>query len=353
MNDWFSDSLIAWYQVHKRDLPWRNTSDPYAIWLSEIILQQTQVAQGLAYYQRFLVSFPTVRHLAAASEDEVLKLWQGLGYYSRARNLHATAKIIVSEFQGEFPSDYPSILRLKGVGDYTAAAIASFAFDLPHAVVDGNVYRLLSRLFGIDLPIDSAAGKKAFKVLAAELLNKRLPAQHNQAIMEFGSQFCKPANPDCPSCIFCERCLARQSARVNSLPVKEKKTAIRPRFLHYLVLSDAKGQLMVHKRGAGDIWQGLYEFRLLETAQSGPLSKTQLTELLEKAGVEVLRKGAVSEVFKHILSHQHLFVTFYPYEVVFKKSKAAQVASRKQLLKLPFPRLLEKYLNDCVLQEMS
>ncbi len=353
MNNWFSDTLITWYNAHKRDLPWRDTSDPYAIWLSEIILQQTQVAQGLAYYHRFLSTFPNVTTLAAASEDEVLKLWQGLGYYSRARNLHATAKLIVALHKGRFPNQYADILNLKGVGDYTAAAIASFAFNLPHAVVDGNVYRVLSRLFGIDTAIDSTQGKKIFKALAQELLNVNLPALHNQAIMEFGSQFCKPVSPDCSSCIFAERCEARQQGRVDSLPFKEKKTAVRPRFFHYLVLRDQKGHTLVHKRAAGDIWQGLYEFALLEIESERDLQASELKAALQKAGVQKADLQQISAVYKHVLSHQHLFVRFYSYEVSFKSSVLPKTVSPQQLLQLPFPRLIEKYLEDCVLPEMS
>lgn len=349
---WFSESLLTWYKRHKRDLPWRNTNDPYAIWLSEIILQQTQVAQGLAYYQRFISAFPTVKHLASASEDEVLKLWQGLGYYSRARNLHATAKMIMSDFQGVFPQLHPQILSLKGVGDYTAAAIASFAFNLPHAVVDGNVYRLLSRVFGIALPIDSSLGKKTFKELADELLDRKKPALHNQAIMEFGSQFCKPVNPDCPSCIFNSRCIARESGQVGLLPVKEKKTKVRNRYLHYLVLCDAKAQLMLHKRQEGDIWQGLYEFNLVEKESAKPLIKTEIEEALLQAGARKPVLMQVSDVYKHVLSHQHLFATFYVYRVMFKASVQHHLFTKKALEQIPFPRLIEKFTTDCELKEI-
>ena len=348
----FSDTLISWYQRNKRDLPWRQTTNPYAIWLSEIILQQTQVAQGLAYYHRFLSAFPTVLQLAEASEDEVLKLWQGLGYYSRARNLHATAKVIVQKYDGRFPDTFSSILDLKGVGDYTAAAISSFAFNLPHAVVDGNVYRLLSRVFGIELPIDSAVGKKTFRKLADELLHPKQPALHNQAIMEFGSQFCKPVNPDCSSCIFFDRCLARQKGLVEILPVKEKKTKIRPRFFHYLVLMDSKNRILLKKRQAGDIWQGLYEFYLLEKDKAGPLSNDALIQAIKENGARKPQLISVSETYKHVLSHQHLFVSFYVFRVQFSPALLPLLVSKEKFAEVPLPRLLEKFATDCGLTEI-
>lgn len=348
----FSDTLIAWYQRNKRDLPWRQTSDPYAIWLSEIILQQTQVAQGLAYYLRFLSAFPSVLQLAEASEDEVLKLWQGLGYYSRARNLHATAKAIVQKYDGRFPDKYPLILDLKGVGDYTAAAISSFAFNLPHAVVDGNVYRLLSRVFGIELPIDSTAGKKTIRKLADELLHPMQPALHNQAIMEFGSQYCKPVNPDCLTCIFSDRCLARQKGLVEILPVKEKKTKIRPRFFHYLVLVDSKNRVLLQKRQAGDIWQGLYEFYLVEKDKAGPLSDDALLQTIKEYGARKPQLISVSETYKHVLSHQHLFVCFYLFRVQFSPALLPLLVSKEKFAEVPLPRLLEKFATDCGLTEI-
>ena len=220
--DFFAKRLIKWYNFNKRELPWRSTSDPYKIWLSEIILQQTQVNQGLSYYLKFVEEFQTVKDLAKAPADKVMKLWQGLGYYSRARNLHEAAKNIVNEHKGEFPKAYEDIRALKGVGDYTAAAIASIAYNLPYAVVDGNVYRVLSRIFGIETPIDSTSGKKEFNELANELLTKKNPADYNQAIMEFGALYCRPKNPDCTNCIFNDKCEAYRLNKINLLPVKSK-----------------------------------------------------------------------------------------------------------------------------------
>lgn len=352
MESWFSTELIKWYRKNKRDLPWRNQKDAYRIWLSEIILQQTQVAQGLAYYLKFIERYPTVKDLALASEDEVLKLWQGLGYYSRARNLHAAAKHIYGQFGGAFPSTYAEILALKGVGDYTAAAIASFAYDLPYAVVDGNVYRLLSRVFGIETPIDSGPAKKEFQQLAGSLLNTRSAATHNQAIMEFGSQYCRPANPNCTSCVLSHKCMAYSAGTVSSLPVKAKKTKVRSRYFNYVVLADTHSNIRLSRRGPNDIWQGLYEFPLLETAHEvSPGEFIQTKEFIALAGktADVLH---VSKSYKHILSHQHLYARFYVVKTAraFGANQTSSTAGR--LNTFAFPRLIERFLNDCVLKEL-
>lgn len=352
MESWFSPELIKWYRKHRRDLPWRNQKDAYRIWLSEIILQQTQVAQGLSYYLKFTQTYPNVSALAGAAEDDVLKLWQGLGYYSRARNLHAAAKHIQEHFKGVFPSEYADIRDLKGVGDYTAAAIASFANDLPYAVVDGNVYRVLSRLFGIETPIDSPAGKKEFQQLATALLNPKKAADHNQAIMEFGSQYCRPVNPDCANCIFNHKCLAFQTGKVSQLPVKAKKTKVRNRYFNYVLLVDKNNRILLNKRGPNDIWQGLYEFCLLETEKElSPKSLAGTKEFMALCGknYELLH---VSGTYKHILSHQHLYARFY----VVKTSRAftaKQTSSKLSTLNdFAFSRLTEKFLNDCVLKDL-
>jgi len=311
MESWFSAQIGKWYLKNKRDLPWRHTTNPYHIWLSEIILQQTQVAQGLAYYNRFILKYPTVKDLAAAKEDEVLKLWQGLGYYSRARNLLFTANVVVQKHKGLFPANHAQIKELKGIGDYTAAAIASFAFNLPHAVVDGNVYRLLSRLFGIKTPIDSTQGKKIFSELAQNLLNRKNPALHNQAIMEFGSQFCKPTRPDCKHCIFNNKCEAYKNGWAEGLPLKTKKTKVKKRYFNYVLIIDQNNNVLLNRRGQSDIWQGLYEFVLFENSQPVlPADLYQSTELLKVCGREfdVLH---VSKTFKHILSHQQLMAVFH------------------------------------------
>ncbi len=261
----FSNKLVSWYKVNKRDLPWRNTTNAYYIWLSEIILQQTRVEQGLPYYLAFLKAYPKIQHLANASEDDVLKRWQGLGYYSRARNLHFTAKYITSNYGGEFPNDYQKILKLKGVGPYTAAAITSFAFGLPYAVVDGNVIRVLSRIFGINTPFDSAIGKKQFQELAQELLIKESSWLYNQAIMEFGAIQCKPKLPDCSICPMQGSCEAYNNNTITELPVRSKKIKVRNRFLYFLMIEKKKG-IYLGKRESG-IWQGLYEFPFLEFSE--------------------------------------------------------------------------------------
>lgn len=261
----FAVQLLAWYDEFGRHLPWRDTRDPYRIWISEIILQQTRVAQGYDYYLRFIDRFPNVVALAEASQDEVMRQWEGLGYYSRARNLHAAAQQIVA--RGEFPSDYEGVRALKGVGDYTAAAICSFAFDLPTAVVDGNVYRVLSRYFGIDIPIDSTQGKKTFATLAQELLVPSRAADYNQAIMDFGALQCTPKSPQCLICPMNEGCMALSEGKVDNLPVKAKKLTITHRYFVYIFLmeQDSDGtHTWIHRRGEGDIWQGLYEPLLLE-----------------------------------------------------------------------------------------
>ena len=264
----FSNILIKWYLQNKRDMPWRNTTNPYYIWLSEIILQQTRVEQGTAYYLKFVEIFPTVYDLASAKESEVLKLWQGLGYYSRARNLHFTGNYIVNELNGQFPSTYNEILKLKGVGDYTASAIASFCFDEPTAVVDGNVYRVLSRFFDIETPINSTKGIKYFKELAQELIDVDNAATHNQSIMEFGARMCKPQNPDCEICPLNDKCLALQQNKIKSLPVKDKKIKLKKRFFNYLVLVSSDEKTILNLREGKGIWQGLYEFPLVESEKT-------------------------------------------------------------------------------------
>ncbi len=360
MEKWFSKGLMDWYLLNKRDLPWRHIKDPYKIWLSEIILQQTQVAQGLSYYTNFTKSFPTVKHLAQATEDQVLKLWQGLGYYSRARNMHYSAKTILNEYKGHFPGSYEEIRALKGVGDYTAAAIASFAYNLPHAVVDGNVYRVLSRVFGVNTPIDTTPAKKEFQNLADVLLDKKDPATYNQAIMEFGSQYCKPANPDCQNCILKNKCYAFKNAQVGDLPVKAKKTKVRNRYFNYVVLVNHKKEFSIFKRDKGDIWQGLYEFPLIETK-----TEMQPDEFLGSKEFVKFCPGKfgltfVSKNYKHILSHQHLYARFY----VIRPEVSTAVGTRKnhqiretrvslnKLSAYAFPRLIMKFLDDCDLKEM-
>lgn len=352
MDQWFAKALQVWYRQNKRDLPWRKVKDPYLIWLSEVILQQTRVDQGLKYYHAFSEAFPTVEDLAKAKEDKVLKLWQGLGYYSRARNLHASAKQILIEYKGVFPKSYNELLKLKGVGSYTAAAISSFAFNEARAVVDGNVYRVLSRIFGMDVPIDSVKGKSVFQNLANELLDKKHPGNYNQAIMEFGSQYCKPINPDCDHCIFSDRCMAFTNNKVSFFPVKEKKTKVRHRYFHYLIIVDNSDRIIINKRKEKDIWAGLYDFPLIETEKSLDPKKLISTDVFKDYAGKNPDLLFTSKLYKHILSHQILQVRF---SVVKRKGTHAgkmKMASRKSLTKFAFPRLIEIFLNDCNLNDL-
>ena len=301
MNDpLFTRTLLDWYADHRRDLPWRRTRDPYAIWLSEVILQQTRIAQGQAYWERFLAHFPTVEALSAASEDEVLRLWQGLGYYSRGRNLLAAARQIVA--RGSFPDTLPEIRSLRGVGDYTAAAIASIAFDLPAAAVDGNVYRVLARFYGIATPIGSTAAKKEFHALAQALLPPGRPGEFNQALMDFGALQCTPAAPRCPDCPLAARCEAFRSGRTQLLPVRKPAGPTPVRFLHYVYIR-CNGCVAFHRRGPGDIWQGLWEPYLTK----GPSAAFP--------GMKCLRQGV-----RHQLTHRTLIADFYLYECTEKPS---------------------------------
>lgn len=307
----FSNKLIAWYLQNKRSLPWRETKDPYAIWLSEIILQQTRVAQGLPYFSTFINRFPNVFALAQADEDEVLHLWQGLGYYSRARNMHETAQKIATDFQGIFPSSYKELLNLKGIGEYTAAAIASIAFDQCTPVVDGNVFRVLSRFFGIESDISSSVTKKEFQNLAQKLIPCKQAATFNQAIMDFGALQCTPKNPDCPICPFCNECTAYQTNKVDKLPVKIRKIKIKKRFLHYFVFLDPLNQTIIQQRTSKDIWKKLYEFPMLETDTILPITpKTYLTTHHPGLSIKKIELWNPTPII-HKLSHQTLHISFW------------------------------------------
>ncbi len=337
----FHRQITDWYRLNRRDLPWRETKNPYLIWLSEIILQQTRVVQGMDYYLKFCKHYPTVFDLANASEQEVLNDWQGLGYYSRARNLHATSKLIVENYQGEFPVSFDEIKKLKGIGDYTAAAISSFAFDLPHAVVDGNVYRVLSRVFDVDLPIDSTVGKKYFADLAQQLLPIQSAAIHNQSIMEFGAIQCVPVSPNCTECPINHMCLAKANQTIGNRPVKEKKIKVRERFFHFLVC-DNEGKTVVEKRNEKDIWQHLYQFPMIETERM--LSFEEMKPFF--ASKYDLVPFDYSETVTHILSHQKISAVFYR-----AKSSPEQLAADQLLIpkgeiqNFPLPRLIDRYLE--------
>ncbi len=321
----FTNTLLTWYASHGRSLPWREAGTPYAVWLSEIILQQTRVVQGEAYWRRFLEKWPTVDLLAAASEDEVLRMWQGLGYYSRARNLHAAARQIAA--LGHFPGTYEAIRGLKGVGDYTAAAIASFAFGLPYAAVDGNAYRVMSRYFGIDTPINDAKGKRTFAELAQSLLPKGRAADFNQAMMDFGATQCVPQSPCCEVCPMAETCEALRTGRVGELPVKRKTVSVKERKLIYLYLR-CDGRTAIHQRGAGDIWQGLWEPVLLDASQVRPVYE--------------LRAQRV----KHVLTHRVLYADLYFYHPTVPPAlpEGYRWVDEADLDQYALPRLVEKLI---------
>ncbi|MFN4147634.1 MAG: A/G-specific adenine glycosylase [Runella sp.] len=309
INKFFAYQLLKWYAHHHRDLPWRHTRNPYYIWLSEVILQQTRVAQGLPYYEKFVTTFPTIEDLAEASDLEVLRLWQGLGYYSRARNLHQTAKYIAFDLKGQFPQSYSQLLQLKGIGPYTAAAIASFAFDEPVAVVDGNVYRVLARFFGIEADIASGAGQRIFAQLAQELISHDQPAAYNQAIMEFGAIQCTPTSPDCLLCPLKDHCQANATGKVGLLPVKQKKIKTRERFFNYFVVIK-QNKVALRQRTARDVWQGLYDFYLIETTHLWQ----SLDELTDQILMPLLKEATVkppSGVHLHVLTHQRIHAQFW------------------------------------------
>jgi A/G-specific adenine glycosylase len=348
---YISDTLSAWYLANKRELPWRDISDPYLIWISEIILQQTRVNQGMSYYLRFIERFPTVADLALSDEDEVLKYWQGLGYYSRARNLHKAARQVMTDFCGIFPFEHADVLKLAGIGDYTAAAICSFAYDQPFAVVDGNVYRVLSRLFGIETPIDSGAGKKEFASLAQELISKSNPGTHNQSIMEFGALQCVPVSPDCAACLLQQNCRAYELSIVDKLPIKSKKTKVTNRYFNYFFI-ELGGKTYLQKRIAKDVWQNLFEFPLVEAD-----SLLTVEELMETAGFKNLFSGIgevevvkISNPMKHILSHRVIYAQF----VTVKISDENTILSERiktlisEIDQFAVSRLMELFLEDSV-----
>ncbi len=334
----FSRLITDWYRLNKRALPWRETTDPYLIWISEIILQQTRVDQGLKYFLKFKKNYPTILDLANAGEMDVLNDWQGLGYYSRARNLHHSAKIVKNELNGIFPQNFNEIKKLKGVGNYTAAAISSFAFNLPHAVVDGNVYRLLSRVFDIDIPIDTTQGIKYFQSLADELIDTTQPAVHNQAIMEVGALVCTPVNPVCNDCPLQSVCLAKQRSTIQQRPVKSKKTKVRKRYFHFLVYS-SQGEILLEKRSSKDIWENMYQFPLVEVDQED----TDISQYTKSQRSE-------SATITHILSHQRIFAQFHHFDFIPKKLDGDWIKVKlNEIQEYPIPRLIDRYLEKSAL----
>ncbi|MES2828531.1 MAG: A/G-specific adenine glycosylase [Bacteroidota bacterium] len=342
----FQTKIINWYLHNKRALPWRNTRDPYVIWLSEIILQQTRVEQGLPYFNIFLENFPTVQHFAQASESHVLKLWQGLGYYSRGRNMLFTARQVVDNHQGIFPFKYEELVRLKGIGDYTAAAISSFSTDEERPVVDGNVYRVLSRFFGITTAINSSVGKKEFLAIAHQLIKGQTPSLYNQAIMEFGALQCKPKSPDCNVCPLQLECYARKNNMVNNLPVKEKKLKKRIRFFNYFLCVE-KNLILIHQRHEGDIWQGLVDFPVIETGNfysdnfENFRSTVQSSFGMDATATHLLQK-------KHLLTHQTIYVEFFAldnYIINFSQNADIKWVSMEDFEQLPQPKVIANFIE--------
>ena len=348
--DFIHDTLINWFAENRRDLPWRHNPTPYQVWLSEIILQQTRVNQGWDYYLRFVEKWPTVNDLAIATEEEVLKMWQGLGYYSRARNLHQCAKQIVEQYGGQFPADFEKLKQLKGIGDYTAAAIASIAFDLPHAVVDGNVYRVLSRLFDIDTPININEGQTVFAKIADDLLNRKQPGLHNQAMMEFGALQCTPKNPNCLLCPLQAQCLAFANQTVMQRPVKLQKLKVTTRYFNYLVFR-IEGNVYLHKRSSNDIWKNLYDFPCIESEKpmtvEEVIASEKFQQLIENKSFTIIK---TSPTFTHKLTHRTIIAQFIEIKLEEKllriETNDLFLARETDLGNFPIPRLIDLYLNN-------
>lgn len=346
----FRRRLLAWAEQVERPLPWKGQRDPYLIWLSEVLLQQTRVAQGMPYYLRFMERFPDVHALAAAEPDEVMKLWEGLGYYSRARNLMQTARLVAADYGGEFPREYEALRKLPGIGSYTAAAIASFAFHAPHAVLDGNVFRVLSRFFGISEPIDTTEGRRRFENLAQEVLDKDNPAAYNQAIMDFGALCCTPRNPNCSTCPLQSDCSANRSGIVQQLPIKSRSLQKRDRFFHYFVIRQ-EGRVGIQRREGKDIWQHLYEFPMVELSQmeADPTllaSHPQWPLGLDAALWEIC---SISGTYKQTLTHQHICAVFFEIDAKPQFTSLSPIlfmVEHEKLNNFAFPKLIDTFLND-------
>ncbi len=339
----FSKNLISWYNLNKRELPWRNTNDPYKIWLSEIILQQTKIVQGLPYYIRFVNKYPNIKKLALSSEKEVIKLWEGLGYYSRARNLHKTAKIVIKNYDGIFPSKYETLIKLPGIGDYTASAISSFSINEINPVLDGNVYRFLSRLFGIDIPINTNKSFREFKNIAKKLISRKNPSDFNQAIMEFGSLVCKPKNPKCNECIYQKKCFAYLNQKTLIFPIKTIKKKSRERFFNFLIIKSINGNIIIEKRINKDIWQNLYQFPLIETEKLLD-KKSLLIKLKEYKSFDFQKTEFYlyqNKSFNHKLTHQNINYSFWIFNVKNIKNNKVKI---KNLEMYPFPKPISNFL---------
>lgn len=350
---WFSNKILDWYRDNGRSLPWRGIQNPYHIWLSEIILQQTRIEQGRDYYFRFIEEYPTVKDLALASQDQVLKTWQGLGYYSRARNLHSAAQYIHEELCDVFPSTYEGILKLKGVGKYTAAAIASFAFKLPYPVIDGNVYRFISRLFGISTPVPSSRAFSEFETLLAGLIDKDSPDLFNQAIMDFGSIYCKPTGCDCANCIFVEHCEAYKRGIVDLLPVKMNGPTVKERWLYYFRVEwtlDSQRYILMQQRSGKDIWQGLWEFPVIEASHELDSEELELAknQFLSTLGISTPIKCKSTDNEVHKLTHRIIRATFVYWDldnIAPLPTQGMKVFSMEEMKKLPISRLIDRYLS--------
>jgi A/G-specific adenine glycosylase len=346
----FTKLLLKWHKKeNSRAMPWKGEKNPYRIWLSEVILQQTRVEQGWAYYEKFIAEFPTIEDLARAPDQKVFKCWEGLGYYSRCRNLIATARKIADDYGGKFPSDYDSIHALKGIGPYTAAAIASFAFNLPYAVVDGNVLRVLSRYTGDATPIDSTAGKKKYTVLAGQLLDREQPGIYNQAIMDFGAVICRPQNPLCTSCIQRDDCQAYCNERVGELPVKEKVLRKKHRWFYYFMVETPDGQVYIRRREKGDIWADLFELVGWETEGSVYPEDILKGDLAASVfGTQSLTVRYISKVYRQELTHQTIQGQFFT--ILLKKPltslKDYLLVDKKKLSEYPFPKFINAWLFD-------
>jgi A/G-specific adenine glycosylase len=347
----FALNLLEWFNKNHRPMPWKGEKNPYLIWLSEIILQQTRVEQGLPYFLKFKAKYPTIEDLASAPEDDVMKSWEGLGYYSRARNLHFTAKYITNELNGIFPKTYDNLLKLKGVGTYTAAAIGSFAYDLPHAVVDGNVYRVLSRYFGIETPIDSTEGKKQFFKLANALLPNDKAADFNQAIMDFGATQCAPKKPSCKTCPFNISCIGFNMQKNDILPIKSKKIKKRERFFNYLLINYNKS-VFLQKRTKKDIWQDLYQFPMIETIKMVDALTLEKHEVWQSLLKQTTGKAMISKTFKQILTHQKIWAVFYEIEIetpiteeILEQMGLIKI-EKENLSKFAFPKIIDLFLKE-------
>ncbi len=344
----FSVIIIDWYNKNKRYLPWRQTSDPYLIWLSEVILQQTRIDQGTAYYLKFAEKYPNVKKLAKAPENDVLKLWQGLGYYSRARNLHSTAQKISTEYNGIFPDTYIKLLTLKGVGEYTAAAIASIAFNSPHAAVDGNVYRVLSRYFGIKEPIDSSKGKKLFQKLAEDNMDSKQAGTYNQAVMEFGALQCKPKKPDCDECPLNINCIAKQLNEIEQFPVKKGKTKVTNRYFSYLIIKSGQSTF-IKKRVENDIWRNLHDFPMIETNKKSS-TKEVIDQITSLTGTKSITFEKETDWEKHILSHQRIHYRFIYFQIDEENLILPNLikVNEKDIFNFAVPKPIERELNNII-----